>query len=149
MAQRYISVWYRVSCRPAVGRSTCRYLPIASLQELVDQPRVGRMPIELGSSLRRVGALIEQEDLGEIVAQPGPSLIVGARDSSRGARGHSGRVGQLGDGRVQSIADDVVAASRVVFQRAPEEVGQVGDVDRRPVLLSRAEPDQVAVVVSG
>ena len=41
---------------------------------------MGRRPIEFGSSSGRVGPLIEQEHLGEVVAQPGPSLIVGARD---------------------------------------------------------------------
>ena len=90
------------------------------------------MPVELGSSLGRVGALIEQEDLGEVVAQARPGLIVGAGDRSRSAGRDGGRLGQLGNGRVQSIADDVVAAGRVVLQRAPEEIGQVGDVDGRP-----------------
>ena len=35
------------------------------------------MPIELGSSLGCVGALIEQEHLREVVAQARPSLVVG------------------------------------------------------------------------
>ena len=107
------------------------------------------MPTELGSSLGRVGALVEQEDLGEVVAEACPGLIVGAGDRSGSAGRDRGRLGELGDGRVHSIADDVVAASRVVFQRAPEEVRQVRDMDRRPVLPSGAEHDQVAGVVSG
>ena len=106
---------------------------------------MGRRPVELGPSPGRVGALIEQQDFGEVVAQARPSLLVGTRDRSRSAGRDGGRLGQLGNGRVQSVADDVVAASRVVLQRAPEEIRQVGDVDRRPVLLSRAEHDQVAV----
>ena len=36
--------------------------------EFLDMFWVGRRPIELGSSLGRNGALIEQEDFGEIVA---------------------------------------------------------------------------------
>ena len=51
--------------------------------------------------------------------------------------------------RVQSIADDVVAAGRVVLQSAPEEIREVGDVDRGPVLTSDAEHDQVAGIVTG
>jgi hypothetical protein len=50
--------------------------------ELVDECWMGRMPAELGSSLGRVGALIEQEDFGEIVAQACPSLILGTGDRS-------------------------------------------------------------------
>ncbi|MFZ1114625.1 MAG: hypothetical protein WAN44_02230 [Propionibacteriaceae bacterium] len=37
-----------------------------------------RRPIELGSSLDRDGALIEQQDFGEIFAKSFPSLFVGA-----------------------------------------------------------------------
>jgi hypothetical protein len=40
------------------------------------------MPAELGPGLGRVGALIEQQDLGEIVAQARPSLIIGTGDRS-------------------------------------------------------------------
>jgi hypothetical protein len=41
---------------------------VTAVAELVDQCWMGRGPVELGSGLHRVGALIEQEDLGEIVA---------------------------------------------------------------------------------
>ena len=90
---------------------------------------MGRRPIEFGSSSGRVGPLIEQEHLGEVVAQPRPSLIVGARDRPRSADRDGGSLGQLRNGRVQSVADDVVTACRVVLQSAPEEIREVGDVD--------------------
>ena len=61
---------------------------------------------------------------------------------------HARRLGQFGDGRVHSVADGVVAVSGVVFQHAPEEIRDVGGVNRRPVLAPRAEDDQIAVVVS-
>src|SRR6266566_7898237 len=107
------------------------------------------MPAEFGPGPGRVGALIEQQDLGEVVAQPGPGFIIGTRDRARGADGDRGRLRQLGDGGVHSIADDVAAAGRLVFQDAPEEIRQVRDVYRRPVLLARAEHDQVAGFVPG
>ena len=110
---------------------------------------MGRRPIEFGSSSGRIGPLIEQEHFGEVVAQAGPGLIVGARDGPRSAGRDGGRLGQLRNGRVQSIADDVVTAGRVVLQSAPEEIRQVRDVDRGPMLTSRAEHDQVAGVVTG
>ena len=110
---------------------------------------MGRRPIELGSSPGCFGALVEQEHFGEVVAQARPSLLVGARDRPRSAGCDGGRLGQLRNGRVQSIADDVVTAGRVVLQSAPEEIREVGDVDRGPVLMSRAEHDQVAGVVTG
>ena len=58
------------------------------------------MPIELRSSLRRVGALIEQEDLGEVIAQARPSLLIGPGHRARSAGRDGGRLGQFGDGRV-------------------------------------------------
>jgi hypothetical protein len=36
--------------------------------EFLDKSWVGRRPIELGSSLGRVGALIEQQDFGKVLA---------------------------------------------------------------------------------
>ena len=110
---------------------------------------MGRRPAELGAGPGRVGALIEQQDFGEVVAQARPSLLVGTGNRSRSAGGDGGRLGELGNGRVESVADDVVATSRVVLQGAPEEIGQVRDVDRRPMLLPAAEHDQVAGVVPG
>src|SRR4051794_29980588 len=59
-----------------------RSVAVAPLAELFGESWMGRTPIELGSSLGRVGALIEQEDLGEVVAQSGASLLVGTRDRS-------------------------------------------------------------------
>jgi len=117
--------------------------------ELLDESRTGRTPTELASRLGRIGALVEQEDFGEIVAEACPGLIVGARDRPGSAGRYRRRLRELGNGRVLSITDDVVAASRVVVQRAPEKVRQVRDMDRRPALPSGAEHDQVARVVSG
>ena len=81
------------------------------MAELLDEPRMGWTPIELVLSPRGRGALIEQQDLGEIVAQACPSLLIGAGDGSRSADCHGGRLGDLGHGRVQSIGDDVAAPS--------------------------------------
>lgn len=44
---------------------------------------MGRMPAELGPGPGRVGALVEQQDFGEVVAQAGPCLIVGTWDRPR------------------------------------------------------------------
>jgi hypothetical protein len=49
-----------------------------------------------------------------------------------------GRLGELGNGRGVTVADDVVAAGRVVLDHAPEEIGEIRDVDRGQVLLPRA-----------
>src|SRR5690242_6517709 len=118
------------------------------MAELVLESRLDGSPIELGSSLSRIGGLIEQQDLGEIVAQACAGLLIGTWDCSRGADCRRSGIGQRGDRPVQSIPDDVAAASGVVLQDAPEEVRQVGYVNRRPVLAPRAEDDQIAVVVS-
>jgi hypothetical protein len=48
-----------------------------------------------------------------------------------------------------SIADDVTSAGRVLLQNETEEIRKIRDVDRRPMLLSGAEHDQIARVVSG
>jgi hypothetical protein len=74
---------------------------------------------------------------------------VGAGDRSGSSGCDGSRLSEFGDGRVQSIADDVVPTHGAVFQDAAEEVGDVGNVDCRPVLLSGAEHDQVALVICG
>jgi hypothetical protein len=43
----------------------------------------------------------------------------------------------------------VYPAGRVVLKDASEDIAEVGDVDRRPVLLPGAEHDQVAGGVAG
>ena len=51
------------------AESPCPQLvAITPVAELLYKSWMGRRPIELGSSLGRDGALIDQEDLGEIVA---------------------------------------------------------------------------------
>src|SRR4051794_6088129 len=80
-------------------------IAVTPVAELVDEPRMGRRPIELASGPGGAGALIEQEDFGEVVAQACPRLVVGAGDRSWGAGGDRGRLGQLAGGRVRSIAD--------------------------------------------
>src|SRR5690348_18323454 len=118
------------------------------MAELLDQPWMSWTPIELVLSPRGRRALIEQQDLREVVAQACASLVIGTGDGSRCADRHGGRLGDLGHARVQSIGDDVAAASRVVFQYAPEDLRQIRDVEGVPALASGAEHDQVAVVVS-
>ena len=54
-----------------------------------------RLPAEFGSGLGGVGALVEQEDFGEGVAQAAPGLRVRAGDGSWRASGDSGRLGQF------------------------------------------------------
>lgn len=58
-------------------------LTVAAVAELVGERRMGRMPAELGPGPGRVGALVEQQDFGEVVAQAGPCLIVGTWDRPR------------------------------------------------------------------
>src|SRR5207249_9922699 len=103
---------------------------VTAVAELVGQGWMGRGPAEFGSGPGRVGTLIEQQDLGEVVAQAGPGLIVGTGGRSGGAGGDRGRLRQLGYGGVRSVADDVAAASRLIFENAAEEVRQVGGVHR-------------------
>src|SRR3954454_16823551 len=128
------------SSRPSsAGGSGSRDLAVAPVPELVDESRMGRVPIELGASPGRVYALIEQENLSEVVAEACSSLVVRSADRSRCAGGGGGGLGQFGHGGVQSIADDVVAPRCVVLQHEPEERRPVGDVHRGPVLLSGAQ----------
>src|SRR5260370_42259266 len=117
--------------------------------EFVSKSEIDRTAIQRGASFGRGGALIEQKDVGEVVAQAGASLPVGTRDRSWSADCYCGRLRQLGNGCVQTIANDVIATSRLAFQDAPEEAREVGDVHGRPVLLSRADHDQVAGIVPG
>src|SRR4051794_3997485 len=128
--------------------SVRRLLPVAPAAELVHKSRPRRVPVELGSSLGRVGALIGQQDFGEVVAEACASLVVGTGDRSRRADRDRGGLGQVGDGRVHSITGDVVAAGGGGLQHAAEEICQVRGVHCRPVLLARAEHDQVAGVVA-
>src|SRR6187200_2894408 len=84
-----------------------RHLAVAPVAELLDESRTRRTPLELGARPRRVGALVEQQDLGESVADPRPRLVVGTGDRPRGADGDRRRLGELGNGRVPPITDDV------------------------------------------
>src|ERR1700751_243208 len=132
---------------PKAARVGGRLLTVAPVTELVGQRRAGRVPAEFGAGLGRVGALVEQQDVGE-AAEACPGFIVGTGDRSwRPDRG-SGGLREFGDRLVRPVADDVVAAGRVVFQGAPEGVGQVRDVHCRPVLSPGAEHDEVAGLVA-
>jgi hypothetical protein len=53
---------------------------------------MGRLPTELGARPAGVGGLIQEQDLGEVVAQPRPGLLVRSRHSSRGAGCDRGRL---------------------------------------------------------
>ena len=129
-------------------RSTARdRARVTAGTELVGQPWMGGLPTELGPSPGRRRTLIVQQHLGEVVAEARSRLVIGARDRSGSADGNRGGLGQLGNGRGPAC-DDVATAGRVVFQHPAEEVGEVRYVHRRPVLLSAAEHDQVAGVVS-
>jgi len=64
------------------------------------------MPAELGPGPGRVGALIEQQDLSEVVAQAGPGLAIGTGDRSRRSIGsfHDTSAGALtGDASVMEV----------------------------------------------
>ena len=60
-------------------------LAVAALAEVVGKRRARRAPAEVGPGLGRVGGLVEQQDLGEVVAQACPRLIIGTGDRSRSA----------------------------------------------------------------
>jgi hypothetical protein len=62
-------------------------LVVTALEKLVDESWVGWRPTEVGSSLGGIGALVEQKDFGEVVAQACPSLVIGAGDCSRSTDG--------------------------------------------------------------
>src|SRR3954465_7847541 len=113
-----------------------RLLAVAPVAELVHESRMGGRPIKLGPSLGGGRPLIEQQDFGEGVTQACSRLLVGTRNRARRVGCDGRRLGEFRDGRVQSIADDVVTAGGVVLQDAPEEIREVGDVDRGPVLTS-------------
>src|SRR5689334_165635 len=95
---------------------------VTAVAELVGQRWMCRMPAEFRPGPGPVGALIEQQHLGEVVAQAGPGLIVGTGVRSGGTDGGRGCLRQLGHGGVHPVADDVAAASRLIFQDAPEEI---------------------------
>jgi hypothetical protein len=65
------------------------------------------VPAELVPGLRRGGALIVQQDLGEVVAEARPRFGVRAGYRAWRADRDGGRLGQLGDGGVLSVADDL------------------------------------------
>src|SRR3954465_8268324 len=69
---------------PPSGRVDALFT-VAPIAEFVDEPRMGRVPVELGACPRRVGALVEQEHFGEVVAQARPRLGVGPGHGSRPA----------------------------------------------------------------
>jgi hypothetical protein len=73
---------------------------VGTMAEFVGEPWVGWLPVELGPSLGRLGALIEQQDCGEIVAQAGASLIIRTRDCSRSTDRDGCRLGEFGHGLV-------------------------------------------------
>src|SRR5689334_10828961 len=83
---------------------------VAAVAELFDERWVSRLPVQFRSGFGRDRALVEQEDPCEVVAEAGSGLLVRAGDGSRCADRVSGGLGQLGDGRVDSVADDVVAS---------------------------------------
>ena len=76
------------------------------------------MPIELGASPGGVGALIEQEHLGEVVAQARPGLLGGAGDRARSA------------GVVPDEGGDLVAVLLKLGQDVrPDEARSAGECD--------------------
>src|SRR3954467_10252099 len=99
--------------------------PVAAVAELVDQGWLVGGPAELCTSLVRDDALIEQQDVREIVAQARPGLVVGTGDSPRCADRDGGCLGQFRNGRALCVGDDVGAAGRARFQRPAEDVSQV------------------------
>ena len=97
--------------RPVSGRVVGLVVRCGSCRGGTRRRALGeRGPVQIRSGFGRDHALVEQEDLGEVVAEAGSGLLVRAGDDSRCADGDSGGLGQLGDGRVDSVADDVVAA---------------------------------------
>src|SRR5258708_22381411 len=75
----------------AVGRS----LAVASVPEVVGKRRMGWLPAEFGPGPGGVGALVEQQDFGEVVAEAGPGLLIGPGGCSWGAGGDRGRLGEF------------------------------------------------------
>jgi tRNA (guanine6-N2)-methyltransferase len=69
-----------------------KLLTVAAVPEFVHKGGAGWAPAKVVPGFGRVGALIEQEDLGEVVAQAGPGLFLGAGNRSRGADRDSGRL---------------------------------------------------------
>ena len=76
-------------------------------------------------------------------------FVVRARNGSGRACRDCGGLGEFRHGRVRTVPDDVVAGGTVSLEDTPEHVGQIGDMDGGPVLLTGAEHDQIAVTVPG
>ena len=72
-------------------------------------------PSESVAGCRGRGALVKQDDFGEVVSHACPSFFAGAGDRSRRIDRDGGRLGELGNGRVTSVTRDVVAARPVVL----------------------------------
>src|ERR1700730_18172705 len=136
--------WAAPQWRSSTFLSGLRLPPVAASPELLDQPGVGRLPLELGTSPGRLGSLVEEEHLREVVPDTRTRLVFGAGDGTRRTDGEVGRLRGLCAGWVESVPDHIEAACGVVLEHPPEEVGQIRDVHRRPVLAPRAEHDEVA-----
>ena len=65
--------------------------------ELDGETGMGGTPAELVSCPGRDDDLIEQEDVGEVLAQSCPRLVDGTGDGTCGAGGHDGGLCELGD----------------------------------------------------
>src|SRR5690348_2552904 len=85
------------SLRSAAESSVWSSGAVAAVAEFLDERRVRRLPVQIRSGLGRDRALVEQEDLGEVVAEAGSGFLVRAGDSSGCADGDGGGLGQLGD----------------------------------------------------
>ena len=87
------------------------------MPELFDESRTGRPPIQVVASLRGRGALIEQQDFGEIVAHASPRLVIGAGHGSWSANCNGPAlwsffsvVNEEADARSATPADIIMAA---------------------------------------
>src|SRR3954453_6933055 len=74
---------------------------VAPAAELGDESRPRWAPVELVSRPSSVAALIEQEELGEVVAQARPSLFVRPGDGAPCADRDGGSLSQFGNRRVE------------------------------------------------
>src|SRR4029077_7827354 len=136
------------SATPSDTGSSGRHVAVAALAKFLDEPGTGRIPTELGFGLGRERRLIYQQHFREVIAQAHSRLLVRPRHRPGSACGIGGRLGELGDGRVEPIAYYVAATRRIVLEDQAEEVREIGDVNRGPALAPAAQHDQVAGVVA-
>jgi hypothetical protein len=109
---------------------------------------MGGLPAELNASPGRLGALVEEKHLREVIAETRARLGLGPGNGTRCTDGEGGGLSEFCDGRSEPVPNRVVATGRLLLESTAEEVRQVRHVHSHPMLPSFADHDQISGVVS-